>query len=88
MFEWQQHSRRAALRAVPCCRGAGAAEEYGVRAAAVDITPARLKELLTYPSEWGPTEWGTLHALGLLWHLRFADWGLCVCVVACGGGQR
>lgn len=40
--------------------GAGRAQEFGARPAAADVSPARLKELLTYPEEWGPTEWGPI----------------------------
>jgi hypothetical protein len=43
-----------------CCRGVGAAESFGARAVAADITPARLRELLTFPSEWGPSQWGPI----------------------------
>lgn len=39
-------------------RGAGPAEEYGARAAASDIDAKQLKAMLTYPSEWGPSDWG------------------------------
>lgn len=39
-------------------RGAGPAEPYGARPLAVDVEPRRLKEMLTYPETWGPSEWG------------------------------
>lgn len=39
-------------------RGAGPAEAYGAEPLAVDVEPKQLKEMLTYPPEWGPTEWG------------------------------
>jgi hypothetical protein len=39
-------------------RGAGEAERFGVRATAVDVEAKQLKEMLTYPSGWGPSEWG------------------------------
>jgi hypothetical protein len=45
------------------CRGAGEAEEFGGHASAADISPKRLKELLTYPASWGPTEWGPISFL-------------------------
>lgn len=45
-------------------RGAGPAEPYGARAQAVDIEPQRLKEMLTFPETWGPTEWGALAGCG------------------------
>lgn len=41
-------------------RGAGEAEKQGFKAVAVDIPPKRLKEMLTYPASWGPTEWGPI----------------------------
>jgi hypothetical protein len=44
-------------------RGAGAAEAYGARAVAAEVEPARLREMLTYPREWGPSEWGELWVL-------------------------
>ncbi|KAK9915657.1 hypothetical protein WJX75_002261 [Coccomyxa subellipsoidea] len=43
--------------------GAGEAEEFGGHASAADISPKRLKELLTYPASWGPTEWGPISFL-------------------------
>ena len=39
-------------------RGAGEAERYGITASAADITPGELKDMLSFPPEWGPTEWG------------------------------
>lgn len=39
-------------------RGAGPAEQYGARAAAADVDPKQLRAMLTYPPEWGPSEWG------------------------------
>ncbi|KAL4859226.1 Acyl-coenzyme A oxidase [Chlorella vulgaris] len=41
-------------------RGAGEAERFGVRATAVDVEARQLKEMLTYPSGWGPSEWGPI----------------------------
>ena len=41
-------------------QGVGPAEEFGVSAAAVDILPAQLKEMLTFPADWGPNEWGPI----------------------------
>lgn len=40
--------------------GAGPAAQFGVQAVATDIPAARLKEMLTYPDGWGPTEWGPI----------------------------
>lgn len=39
-------------------RGAGPAEPFGAKPMAVEIEPKRLKEMLTYPESWGPSEWG------------------------------
>ena len=44
-------------------RGAGEAEAFGLRAAAADMTPKQLKEHLTFPQTWGPTEWGPISFL-------------------------
>lgn len=43
-------------------RGAGPAEPFGAKPMAVDIEPKQLKEMLTYPDTWGPSEWGELLA--------------------------
>ncbi|GMH35161.1 hypothetical protein BSKO_03029 [Bryopsis sp. KO-2023] len=40
--------------------GSGSAEQYGVQAAAAEVAPRELKEMLTYPEEWGPWEWGPI----------------------------
>jgi magnesium chelatase subunit H len=40
--------------------GAGPAEQFGVKPAAAEVSAARLKELLSFPPEWGPTEWGPI----------------------------
>ena len=45
------------------CRGAGDAEAFGARAAAADMTPKQLKDHLTFPQTWGPTEWGPISFL-------------------------
>lgn len=42
------------------CRGAGDAEAFGAAAVAAEVDHHRLKEMLTYPPEWGPTEWGPI----------------------------
>ena len=44
-------------------RGVGDAEAFGLRAAAADMTPKQLKEHLTFPQTWGPTEWGPISFL-------------------------
>ena len=44
-------------------QGAGEAEAFGARAAAADMTPKQLKEHLTFPQIWGPTEWGPISFL-------------------------
>ena len=59
-------------------RGAGAAERYGAQVAAVDVEAARLKEMLTYPPEWGPSEWGEAgreRLLGVRWWRVFSGGG-------------
>ncbi len=38
-------------------RGAGPAEELGARAAAAEVSGRQLREELTFPADWGPTEW-------------------------------
>lgn len=38
-------------------RGAGKAESFGARASVTEVSPNKLKSWLTYPPEWGPTEW-------------------------------
>ncbi|KAG2494735.1 hypothetical protein HYH03_007247 [Edaphochlamys debaryana] len=39
-------------------RGAGPAAAFGASPSPGEMTPTRLKELLTYPQDWGPSEWG------------------------------
>jgi hypothetical protein len=39
-------------------RGAGPAAAFGAEPVGAEVTPARLKEMLSFPKEWGPTEWG------------------------------
>ena len=39
-------------------RGVGPAEAFGAKPLAADVTPAKLREMLTFPEEWGPSEWG------------------------------
>jgi len=41
-------------------QGAGPAAQFGVTATAVDVSSKQLKEMLTFPEEWGPTEWGPI----------------------------
>ena len=63
---------------LPACRGAGEAEACGARAAAVDISPAQLREALRYPQGWGPSEWGPISFLpthDLLVRNMEAAWG-------------
>lgn len=59
---------RAALQSLLEClslshRGAGEAEAFGLTAAAADVSPKQLKEHLTFPQTWGPTEWGPISFL-------------------------
>jgi len=37
--------------------GAGDAAAAGARAVGAEISPKHLKEMLTYPPDWGPTQW-------------------------------
>ena len=60
------------------CRGAGDAEAFGAAPAAVDVTPGQLREALTYPARWGPSEWGPISFLpshDLLVRNMEAAWG-------------
>ena len=41
-------------------RGAGDAEAFGAKAAAAEVGHKQLKDMLTYPASWGPTEWGPI----------------------------
>lgn len=42
------------------CRGAGDAEAFGAAAVAAEVDHHQLKQMLTYPPDWGPTEWGPI----------------------------
>lgn len=57
---------RAPSPAVPCHTawwvpgsrsGSGEAEQYGVRSAAAEVSGRELRAQLTFPADWGPTEW-------------------------------
>ena len=37
--------------------GAGGAAAAGAHAVGVEVSPKHLKEMLTYPADWGPTQW-------------------------------
>ena len=41
-------------------RGAGKAEAFGATAVAAEVDHTRLKQMLTYPADWGPTDWGPI----------------------------
>ncbi len=59
-------------------QGAGPAAPFGVTATAVDISSKKLKEMLTFPEEWGPTEWGPIPFLpekDILVHKMERQWG-------------
>ena len=56
------HDHRSPHVSVPH-RGAGDAEAFGLRAAAADMSPKQLREHLTFPQSWGPTEWGPISFL-------------------------
>eukprot|EP00878_Enallax_costatus_P008487 GHUV01008871.1.p1 GENE.GHUV01008871.1~~GHUV01008871.1.p1 ORF type:complete len:841 (+),score=266.38 GHUV01008871.1:478-3000(+) len=40
--------------------GAGPAAQWGVQPAAAEVSPQHLRDLLTFPHTWGPTEWGPI----------------------------
>ena len=56
------HDHQSSHASVPH-RGAGEAEAFGLRAAAADMSPKQLREHLTFPQSWGPTEWGPISFL-------------------------
>ncbi|KAG1670953.1 hypothetical protein FOA52_011388 [Chlamydomonas sp. UWO 241] len=59
-------------------RGVGSAAESGLHAQAADVSPKQLKEWLTYPETWGPTEWGPIPFLpdnDILVQRMEAQWG-------------
>ena len=45
------------VKSLLACRGGGPAEEYGARAAAAEVSGRQLREELTFPADWGPTDW-------------------------------
>ena len=55
--------RKLRSSCMPIHRGAGEAEAFGLRAAAADMSPKQLREHLTFPQSWGPTEWGPISFL-------------------------
>ncbi|KAG2423878.1 hypothetical protein HXX76_014932 [Chlamydomonas incerta] len=57
-----QEDQRAISRGQPgmAALGGGPAAAWGAACGAGEMSPQRLKELLTYPAEWGPNEWGPL----------------------------
>lgn len=40
--------------------GAGPAAKWGVQPAAAEVGPQLLRDMLTFPPTWGPTEWGPI----------------------------
>ncbi|WIA16841.1 hypothetical protein OEZ85_013777 [Tetradesmus obliquus] len=58
--------------------GGGPAAAWGVSAAAAEISPSQLRSMLTFPSTWGPTEWGPMPYLpddDVLVKRMEAQWG-------------
>jgi magnesium chelatase subunit H len=58
--------------------GAGDAAAFGAEPVGAEVTPARLKELLSFPASWGPTEWGPIPFLpdaDVLVRRMEAQWG-------------
>lgn len=56
----------------------GPAAAWGVKPAAAEISPSQLKEMLTFPATWGPTEWGPIPYLpdeDVLVKRMEAQWG-------------
>ena len=58
----QQADARATMLGAAGLRaaGPGPAGEFGATVLASDISPATLRSWLSFPSAWGPTEWGPL----------------------------
>lgn len=46
--------------------GAGGMAAAGARAVGAEVSPKRLKEMLTYPRDWGPTQW--VRVVGQEWN--------------------
>lgn len=44
--------------------GAGPAAAFGAAAVGAEVTPAQLKQMLAFPKDWGPTEWGEARPRG------------------------
>ena len=40
--------------------GSGSVASYGWRPEGADVSPKELKDALSYPPDWGPTEWGPI----------------------------
>jgi magnesium chelatase subunit H len=58
--------------------GGGPAAPWGVTPAAAEISPSQLREMLTFPPDWGPTEWGPIPYLpdnDVLVKRMEAQWG-------------
>ncbi|KAI8464745.1 MAG: CobN/magnesium chelatase [Monoraphidium minutum] len=59
-------------------RGAGPAAAFGAAAVGAEVTAGRLKEMLSFPKDWGPTEWGPMPFLpdsDVLVRRMEAQWG-------------
>jgi len=57
-----QEEQRAVSRGAPGVNalGSGQAAPYGIQPGAAEVSASQLKEWLTYPPDWGPTEWGPI----------------------------
>lgn len=58
----EQEQHRVVSRGVKGL-GAGDAAASGAEAVGAEVSPKRLKEMLTYPASWGPTEWVSASAV-------------------------
>lgn len=56
-YEFPLHALTAMIAV---CRGTGDAEEFGAMAVGAEVDHRQLKQMLTYPPDWGPTEWGPI----------------------------
>lgn len=75
-WRWRRHRLHGSIASQPTCFTllldlsflfmntihflAGPAAAWGVKAAAAEVSPSQLTDLLTFPHTWGPTEWGPI----------------------------
>lgn len=57
-----QEGQRTVAKGAKGIQEAGGAllETSGVEPVGAEVNPRKLKEMLTYPAEWGPSEWGPI----------------------------